>query len=189
MYSLKLSFTVSFYNFTQNCGFNGVCCTLFCTYCLLYKNRNVTFTFLFIPLTGQYAFIVLMVLFKLLVPNSFTVCHLIGYFITLWMYNMFSYVIFPKVEWVVDLEKKMNLDKRNTIRRFIMYVSVDSDENVVQNVKEINKKFNFKCKKKSTRGSVNVVDVNANNNNNSSGNSSGNSSSNNNGQEMQVITN
>ena len=181
----KLSFNVSFYNFTQHCGFNGVCCTLFCAHCLLYKNRDVTFTFLFIPLTGEYAFIVLMVLFKLLVPNSSIVCHLIGYFITLWMYNMFSYVIFPKVEWIVDLEKKMNFDKRNTIRRFIMYVSVDSDENVVQNVKEINRKFNFICKKKSTRGSVNVVDVNANNN--SSGNS--NSSSNNNGQEMQVITN
>ena len=185
MYLFKLSFNVSFYNFTQHCGFNGICCTLCGAYCLLYKNRNVTFTFLFIPLTGQYAFIVLMVLFKLLVPNSSPVYHVIGYFIPLWMYNMFSYVIFPKVEWIVDFEKKMNLDKRNTIRRFIMYVSVDSDENVVQNVKEINRKFNCICKKKSTRGSVNV-DIKTNNNNN---NSSGNSSSNNNEQEMQVITN
>ena len=185
MYLFKISFNVSFYNFTQHCGFSAVCFTLYCFCCFLNKNRNLTFDFLFVPITGQYAPFVVMVIFKLLVPNSSSVCHFVGYFITLWLYKVFSYFIFPRAEWIVDLEKKMNLYKRDTISKFIMYVSVDSNDNVVHNIKEINKFMEFICKKKSIRD----VNVNDNVNNEQEHNNNVNNNNSNNEQEMQVITN
>ena len=191
MYLCKVSFVVSFYNFAQHCGFSAVCFMLYTFYCRLKKNRHLTFDFVFVPVTGMYAPLVVMLMFKLLFPNSSSVCHFFGYVSVYWFGEVLTYFILPRAEWIADWEKKVNLYKKDAIGKFIMYVSVDSNETVVNNVKEINNfmKFKFMCKTSSVRGVTNNNEQGNNRNNGNASSSSNSNSNNNHEQEMQVITN
>lgn len=142
IFILKVTFYSSKFNFAQQCGFSAVCFTIHTFYFQLTKNKEITFSFLFIQIMGKYSPFLLIFVFLLFIPNSSQISHLAGIVSAYLLFRLLSYIVFPRLEWIKDAERKINICNNNLFFKYIEYVSV-KNEIIMKNINEFNNFWNF----------------------------------------------
>ena len=160
------------FNFIFQCGFASIDFCLFLSYFLLKKNFRSNLSFSFIELRGIHAVYFVILVFQLITPSASIILNLCGTLTAFLVFKVCKYFSLPRNYWISDVEKLFGLNKiRNcNIKIFLGFISINENETVINNVKELDYFFDNLNREKykdsgDSRKSSNTSQDNGQNNN------------------------
>ena len=160
------------FNFIFQCGFASIDFCLFLSYFLLKKNFRSNLSFSFIELRGIHAVYFVILVFQLITPSASIILNLCGTLTAFLVFKVCKYFSLPRNYWISDVEKIFGLNKiRNcSIKIFLGFISINENETVINNVKELDYFFDNLNREKfkdsgDSRKSNNISQDNGQNNN------------------------
>ena len=143
MWIFKALLRYSEYNFVFQCGFSSIDFCLFLSYFLLSKNYRSNLNFSFIDLRGIHSVFLVILIFQLITPSASIVLNMCGTLSAFLSFNFFKYFSLPMNYWIKDTERLLHLDKRKNceIKTLIGYFSINENENIIKNVKQLDSFF------------------------------------------------
>ena len=127
------------YNFTFQCGFSSIDFCLFLSYFLLEKNyrRNISLSFL--DFRGVYSVYFVILVFQLITPSASLILNLCGTLSAFLVFNILKYISLPRNYWIGDFEKLLGLNKKKNceFKEFLGYFSINENDAIINNIKEL----------------------------------------------------
>ncbi len=157
------------YNFIYQCGFSSMDFFLFLCYFLLKKNYNRNINFSQIDLRGIHSVYFTILLLQLITPSASIVFNTCGATCAFFIFGIFKFLGLPRNYWINDMEKLFGLNKKNNchIKYFLGYYSLNENDDIIRNVKELD--YFFDNKNKENKNNVNNSDIDTSHSNGNNG--------------------
>jgi membrane associated rhomboid family serine protease len=138
MYSIEYDFEI------QN-GFSSTIISLYLTYFLLSKNKNINLEFGIFNFKQIYSVFFLLFICKILLPHSNYIGNFSGILSGYIIFILGKFYILPRYEWINNFEKSFGLNKQNNFFvKKLGYIYVEWKEDIKNNFKDFELKKNDK---------------------------------------------
>ena len=134
---IKYLFNAISLYFIEQGSFSGVDFCLFLSYFLLKKNKSRNVNLNSFDLKGIYLVYLIILLIQFLSPSALLFLNIGGTISAVLIFKSSKSNIFPKNDWIIDMEKLFGLDNNKNIVKIILgYYSLTDNEKIIENVKE-----------------------------------------------------
>ena len=138
MYSIEYDFEI------QN-GFSSTIISLYLTYFLLSKNKNINLELGIFNFKQIYSVFFILFICKILLPHSSFIGNISGILSGYIIFILGKYYIFPRYNWINEFEKNFGLNKQNNFFvKKLGYIYVEYNEDIKNNFKDFELKKNNK---------------------------------------------
>ena len=131
------------YDFEIQNGFSSTGISLYLTYFLLSKNKNINLELGIFNFKQIYSVFFLLFICKILLPHSNFIGNISGILSGYFIFILGKYYILPKYDWIKEFEKKFGLNKQNNFFvKKLGYIYVEWKEDIRNNFKDFELKKN-----------------------------------------------